>query len=259
MAKTKKSSSTGTRALGAHQRSYGTQASALAAKLATATEQKYVDGYYDATALHELSNAADDDWADCEANPRQQTAVYGCLPVPRQGDNYADRDGRRIYVKNIRIKGFIYWAEVDTLTAAGQTGLVRIVVVKDSQTNGATLSAENVIGVGLGSDGQATLSGNGGAISLPSNPDGWGRYKIVYDKTFRAPAQPAFNDGTDGAIMAMRTPFKITIKCKCYQNFSSSTGAVGSVVDNSWHVLAAASDASGAPLLSYYARTSFVG
>ena len=38
------------------------------------TEIKYVDGYLDTTVVHALSNN-DDTWADCELNPRQQTAV----------------------------------------------------------------------------------------------------------------------------------------------------------------------------------------
>ena len=67
-------------------------------------ECKYVDGYLDTTSLVQLETN-DQTWAGCELNPRQQTAVYGCLPVPRQGDNYSDRDGRKIYVKNIKIHG----------------------------------------------------------------------------------------------------------------------------------------------------------
>ena len=42
-------------------------------------EVKYVDGYLDNTGVAEISTN-DDDWAGCELNPRQQTAVYGCLP-----------------------------------------------------------------------------------------------------------------------------------------------------------------------------------
>lgn len=69
--------------------------------LAPHGEIKYVDGYLDNLTLQALS-ANDATWASCEANPRQQTAVYGCLPVPRQGTNYADRDGRKIFVKKLR-------------------------------------------------------------------------------------------------------------------------------------------------------------
>ena len=62
-------------------------------------EKKYVDGYLDSTNIVEVDDN-DATWAGCELNPRQQTAVYGCLPVPRQGTNYADRDGRRIMIKS---------------------------------------------------------------------------------------------------------------------------------------------------------------
>lgn len=223
-------------------------------------EIKYVDGFYNSTSIHSLSDSVDDTWADCEANPRQTTAIYGCMPVPRQGTNYADRDGRHIFVKNIRINGLIDWQAIDSNAAAVGIGEVRIVIVKDTRTNGVALSAENVIGPGLGSDGNATTSGDGAAICLPTNPDGWGRYKILYDKTFRAPPQPAWGDNTNaGNTNSMTTKFKIKIKANCTMNFNASTGAIGSIIDNSFHMLAAAQDNTAAPALRYYARTTFVG
>lgn len=224
-------------------------------------ETKYVDGYLDETAIHQLSVGADDTWADCELNPRQQTAVYGCLPVPRQGTNYADRDGRKILVKKIHIKGRILWNTAADSTDPLSTGLVRIVLVKDTRTNGVEVSAENVIGPGLGSDGNASLSGDAGAINLPSNPNGWGRYQILFDKTFKCPVKPVVWDATNSGKdeTGVNVPFKISIKANCEMNFSASTGAVGSVVDNSFHLLCAAIGNSVQPKLSYYARTSFVG
>lgn len=223
-------------------------------------ENKYVDGFYNVAALHELSDTADDTWADCETNPRQTTAVYGCMPVPRQGTNYADRDGRKIYMKNLHIKGQILWDRVDSTTTPVQVGAVRIVIVKDTKTDGTALSAENVIGPGLGSDGMATTSGDGCALQMPTNPDGWGRYKILYDKTFRPPVQSSWGDNTNaGNVNGFWIPFKISLPINCEVNFSASTGAVGSIVDNSIHMIAAAQSGGTNPTMTYYARQSFVG
>lgn len=223
------------------------------------SKTNYVDGYYDDTLLHELSAAGDDTWADCETNPRQQTAIYGCLPVPRVGTGFADRDDRKIFIKNIKIRGQIRWRGVNGLTSSGGQGLVRLIIVKDLRTNGVTLNAEDVIGAGQGSDGQAVLSGDGGAINFFTKPEGWSRYKIMKDVTFRPPPQPVFFDGTDGAQQLLATPFKFMIKANCYVNFSGNTGAIASIIDNSFHMLAAkADDTAGDASLSYTARTTFI-
>lgn len=240
---------------------YGPRASGSTPTKRMVSETKYVDGYYDTTAILELSGTADDDWAGAEANPRQSTAVYGCLPIPRQGTNYADRDGRRIYVKKLRIKGRIIWGTQAGATVAGAQRAARLVIVKDTRTNGATLSAENVIGAGLGSDGNAALSGDGGAINFPTDPDGWGRYKIMYDQWFTPPTQGAWGSGTAnaGQVLANETPFDIVINANCYINFDDTAGAIGSVIDNSFHLLCANTATPMDNSLCYYARTSFVG
>lgn len=221
------------------------------------SKMNYVDGYFDVVALHQLSNVADDTWADCELNPRQVTAVYGCMPVPRVGTGFADRNDRKIFMKNIKIRGRIKYPATDTLTAASQIATVRLLIVKDTQTNGVALSAENVIGVGNGSDGNATVSGDGAALSMYTSPGGWSRYKVFKDVTFKPPILTSIHDGTDAGLCEVSIPFKFNIKANCYVNFSGTTGAVDSVIDNSFHMIGACSG-SVAPLLTYYVRTSFL-
>lgn len=220
-------------------------------------EIKYVDGYLDATALHSVVTN-DDTWADCELNPRQVTAVYGCLPVPRQGTNYADRDGRKIFVKKIKIRGIVQFDGADALTGAVTRSFCRLVVVKDTNTNGVALSAENVLGAGLGSDGNSSLLADTSIMAM-TNPDGWSRYQIMKDKIIRPPPTQAFNDGTDGALNFIEVPFKMNITCNCYMNFNASTGAIGSIIDNSFHLIAASNEVTLNTNVSYIARTSFIG
>ena len=220
-------------------------------------ETKYVDGYLDSTAVHVLSNN-DDTWADCELNPRQQASVYGCLPVPRQGTNCSDRDGRKIFVKNIKIRGRLQFTGADTVTTNQVQGFVRLIVVKDTTTCNATLSAENVIGPGLGSDGAAALTGDSAIMSM-TDPDGWGRYKILADRIYKIAPQSTFSDGTDGTMNDYYMPFKITVKVNCYINFSGSTGVIGDVVDNSIHLIGASSTSTNGVNISYVARTAFIG
>lgn len=220
-------------------------------------EVKYVDGYRDYGAFHIL-NTNDDGWHDCELNPRQQTAVYGCLPVPKQGTGYSERDGRKIYVKSIRIKGVITWSAVNALAAGGNQGFVRLCVVKDTKSTGTEISAENVMGAGTGSDGMAGKLADAGVNCL-TNPDGWGRYKVLVDRTYKSPPVSAFHDGVDGATNSISIPFKMTVKANCYMNFSASTGAIGSIIDNSFHLIGAQSQLGSAVTMSYVARTAFIG
>lgn len=227
---------------------------AIKAKL---PETKYVDGYLDLTTVHKLGTN-DDSWADTEMNPRQQTAVYGCLPVPAEGTSYSGRDGRKIYMKNIKIRGSITWNPVNSLTGGTAQEFVRIVVVKDTRSNGTEISGEDVIGPGTGSDGNAALTGDAAIMSL-TNPNGWGRYQIIKDKTYRLGSLSAFNDGTDGAQNGYYMPFKLDVKANCEVNFDSSEGAVGSIVDNSFHLLVAASNGNGTNGITYVARTAFIG
>ncbi len=221
-------------------------------------KNKYVDGYLDAVLVHVLSPTADDTWADTELNPRQVTAIYGCLPVPRIGAGaFADRDDRRILTRKIMIKGFVRWPTSDGIVAATTIPYVRIIIIKDTRTNGSAMSAENAIGAGNGSDGAVVTSGDGGGINMFTNPNGWGRYEILRDIKILPPPVSPYHDGTDAASPAKYTPFKITVRPNEITNFSGTTGAVGSIIDNSYHLIAACNDAA-APLLCYYARTVFI-
>lgn len=228
-----------------------------AARVPQSTEIKYVDGYLDDTALQEL-HTNDTTWAGCEINPRAPSAVYGCLPVPRQGNDYASRDGRKIFVRNIKIRGILTWnPEVDSIGSSGQS-FVRLVVVKDKRCNGVELSAEDVLAPGLSGDGTASLSADA-AIMCMTNPNGWGRYQILKDKYIRIQPKTNAYDGTNIERFGYEVPFKINIKVNEYMNFDDSAGAVGSIVDNAYHLIGAASTDSGVVNISYLARTAFTG
>lgn len=222
-------------------------------------EVKFVDGYFDSTTLTDVS-ANDATWAGAEVDPRDVTGTYGCLPMPSPGDGYSNRDGRKIFVKKIEIRGLLETPGANTLTAATNQPFARILIVKDKRADGVQASAENVIGPGLGSDGNQSLSADA-AIMQGLNPDGIGRYQIIADKIIKPPVATVWNDGTDGAAVGYATPFTITFYPKCYVNFDGNTGKIGSIVDNAFHMIAAAGPGETAfmPKLTYTARTYFVG
>ena len=171
-------------------------------------EHKYVDGYKAVTAIHELATT-NDTWADCELNPVNAAGAIGCLPVPKQGDDFADRDGRKILIKKIVIRGIINWPAANTVTAgAGTSPVVRLIIVKNKQTAGVELDAEAVVGPGLGSDGAAAQTGGAAIMSL-SKPTGWGKFQIMKDKMYTRPLDAVFQDGTDGRKILIK---KIVIR-----------------------------------------------
>lgn len=219
-------------------------------------EIKYVDGVLASTALTSLA-ATDATWAGCELNPSQSTTTYGCLPVPRQGSNYADRDGKKIRIQKIRISGTLEMS-TQAITGGIKIPYARIVIAQDMRTNGTQLQAETVMGPGLGSDGNAVTT-KSAAINALSNPNEWGRYKILFSKYYRFQNNTTYYTGAANVRHGGNIPFKITIKPDIEVNFSSSTGAVGSVLDNSFHVFAAVSEAAPVVYCSYTARTSFTG
>lgn len=224
-------------------------------------EIKYVDAVRPITPIHPLADTANDTWADTELNPLNNSGIIGCLPVPAQGDSFAQRDGRKIYMKDIKLKGLIRWNGANNSAVITTQPVVRVVIVKDTKTNGVTLSGEDVIGAGQGSDGATINSGSANAINFMTNPSGWSRYKIVYDKSFRCPnGVTSSGDATSQDVNGTQMPWKAKIKCNHDVNFDGTTGVIGAVIDNSYHVLVASQQVSGSnPSMSYVARTSFIG
>lgn len=231
-----------------------------ASRMAAYQETKYVDGTHIGT-VHALSSNNSDTWSATLADPSDITGAYGCMPVPKTGDGYYNRDGRKIFMKKIYIRGKLIWGFNDSVAASAMRhGIVRIVMLKDSRTNGATVSPPNIIGNGVGGDDLPLTSGVDNAINFPTNPDGWGRYTILKDKVYRPPTTAAYGDynANTGNTISIELPFKMKIRCNCFVNFKGNSGRVADIVDNSFHMLAAASEGTVVGI-SYYARTVFGG
>jgi len=224
-------------------------------------ETKYVDGYKSQTALQVFPNATNGSWFATVLNPQNTGGGIGCMPVPKTGTDYSDRDGRKIFMKKVRIRGVIQFTAKVANVIPHLFPVVRIVVVKDTRTNGVELKGEDVIGPGQGGNGLPSVSGNGGAIHLFTNPEGWGRYKIVHDEFYIGDPGGMTTAGVvDFSAVSMQYPFSITINCDCDVNFSNTTGDVSAVVDNSYHMLAGVTESSSLSVaVGYYARTSFIG
>ena len=157
-------------------------------------EIKYVDGFYNNATITSLETT-DTTWASTEIPFNQATTSYGALPIPQQGDNMSDRNGRKIVVKNIKIKGIITMSAIENQSTGQKVSpVIRLILVQDNQTNGTQLSGEDVIGQAFGSDGNPSKSADCALMSF-SKPTGWGRYKICKDKLIRVPFRSPTHDG----------------------------------------------------------------
>ncbi len=151
-------------------------------------------------------------------------------------------------MKSIQITGLI---ERNGAAAKGDPMCVRVALVQDTQTNGAQFNAEDVFVDPANADLDALTFRN---LQFAS------RFKILSDETYVLNVESAAGNGTANDSAATYKHFKIYRSMNMKINFSATTGVIGSVTDNSLHLLVVQSAAaSGAGKLWYSARTRFVG
>jgi len=175
----------------------------------------------------------------------------GCLSCPAQGDTEQSRDGKRIVIDSLILKGFVRNAGTasDAVDLAGIK--VFLAVVLDTQTNGAQLNSEDVF--------KNTANIDLTNCDPMKNLLFGSRFRILKSQTFDlepigvAPAGSIAHNG-------LRRDFDwyIPFKGGLAVNLNAGTTAnVTNVIDNSLHVVAF-STLTGA-LIGYNARIRFQG
>jgi len=237
----------------------GAQQARVAAPLARPrpVETKYNDvgtGSGGDSKITIQSVAAQATWAGCEIDPfNAAVGAQLCIGLVPPGTGYFQRIGRRIRVRKLRIRGEIEVPLQANQTAADQAGLVRIVLYQDKQTGGVQAQAEEVLGASESMD----VQNDGQAIHVPQNPINFGRFRVLYDKTFKLTPPPISYDGTNVEQAGFSVPFKINVKCDVPINFNQTNGStVADIVDNSFHVIAATTSGLNCSL-SYVCRMVF--
>jgi len=175
---------------------------------------KYFDTNYDTTTINIGLVGA-------EADP----VTVLCLNAMAQGDGAQSRDGRRIVMHSVHVKGKLTYKATQNTSASSPT--VRVALILDSQTNGSQLNAEDVF------QDPAT-----GIETNAFRKIEWGqRFKVLSDKTYSLePKGLAILTTTTLWTTSCIKNFKINKKLGLPVNYSGTTGVIGSVADYSLHM-----------------------
>lgn len=157
-----------------------------------------------------------------------------------QGTSSIQRVGRRIFGWDLFLKGYVQLTETADLPSAGVE--MRVLVVKDRQSNGNTPDIDEILDVG------ATVTHKPFAFR---NLENTRRFEIMYDHTFVINAKATVQ--TDGAgansTMENKIPFHFSKKWKDGLKIIYQTGEGGglsnTIQDNNVWVIAYAQNTSG--------------
>ncbi len=168
-----------------------------------------------------------------------------------QGDGESQRDGRTYNITSVHVNGLVQKAATESQTAPIDEVVARVVMVLDTQTNGAQLNAEDVINaVAAGEDWLGFR-----------NLQNTGRFRVLKDKVFTLRASNATNEGAANLFSsgALNLPFKFNVKFKTpiKVRCTGTTAAIASIADNSIHIIGTSQLTT--TLLSYNSRIRFTG
>lgn len=187
--------------------------------------------------------------ASAECNP-SSTVTFNAVPI---GDGESERDGRKLIMKHISVKGRIHSSTlINQTVAVGSWGAV-IYLVLDQQCNGANLNSEDVFKNPSGND---ETSG-----SLFRNLQYQQRFKILAVRKVVGPYQRTTYDGSNLEIGDAFAEFAINVNLGDIPvNFSGTTSTVANIVDNCLHLVCYKQSYSTQVItLSYNARLRYVG
>lgn len=211
-----------------------------------ATEYKYCDIAFDASQALTAP-------ADCTGMELPPSAANTNIFTTSQGDTAISRDGNKIMVKEIMIRGHVYWVRSSDAADVPQYSIVALWLVLDTQTNGAACNSEDVF---QNTSGSATL----GPYAYKNTYFG-PRFRILKKWFLR---RPPIAVGTDGAntmsCQSNLVPFSYYKKCNIPVTYAQeSTGLITDIRDNSLHLMGCANSTDGTPSISWSSRIRFVG
>lgn len=243
-------------------------------------EVKFYDQGVGPLALDSWEVVSDTTWTTCEAPTLGNT---GCLNSVPKGDGPSDRIGKKITMKSIQIQGVISTADGDGVEFAQVQPTVLIALVVDEQTNATPLNPGQIY---------INLKQNVNLNASPMrNMSYTMKYKVLKKKvivmrstywgatigTAQGEVDNAPPDLTsvisDVAAVGKRNGYVQPFSMYCslegmHTNFTaaSSTGLIGTIVDNSIHLIANCNvntsvqgPTAVSAFLTYQSRLRFIG
>jgi hypothetical protein len=174
------------------------------------------------------------------------------MTCPAQGDGATQRDGRVFFIHSIHVKGYLLLSRISTPTTSDiPNGIARIVLVWDTQANGAAVAPTGVF--------SNTMPDT---VNQFRNLEHTSRYIVLSEKYINVRPNVILADTANWIAQEQRIPFKFNktfkkpIKVRC----SGTTSSVASLTDN--NITAIATYSGNAPFdLSAYtsSRCRFTG
>lgn len=218
--------------------------------------------YFDSTRVAAAIQAANTNGTNCLLDPTPQNTLF----YPVQGNDIVNREARKVWVKHVRIKGFISIPAQSGQTTGDIGLIIRLALVMDKQTNGSQCTSEQIFLDAVSSTEQ---------INAFINTAYFGRFMVLKDKyiTYQpnnltaAPQNQNLTTGDftitllqQGGIIRFKINKTFANKGMCVNYNTGNAGTVADTVDNSFHLYAATSvtGINGlSPTLTYKCRTTF--
>lgn len=176
-------------------------------------------------------------------------ALLNCINGVAQGNGESEREGRLCKWYSLEIRGHITF---DALSGSGTIltqGYARIVVLIDTQSNGAQFNAEDVL----------RNEGIAGALSInaPRNIEFEQRFKILKDFIVKqGPMDSISESATQNRTGGQLKTFRCFHRLAGWKSTHTGTGgSISSVTDNSLHVMAFTTGLGGN--ITYTARLRY--
>lgn len=185
------------------------------------------------------------------ADPNGSIEALNAVP---QGDGESQRDGRRITMKSIYIRGQIHRLPQENQGLNFDAVSVFVALVLDTQTNGAQLSSEDVF---------VNVVATQQTVASPlTNLQFTSRFTVLKSQQFDLSIDTV--GGNPGGADKFYPGKVKTFNWFCPLNdmavtYKGTTEAVANIVDNSLHVIAFKTSNDGNTQLNYNSRLRFMG
>lgn len=176
----------------------------------------------------------------------------GCLNGAAQGDGPSNRDGRKMVVTSITVKGVLTIESWDSAPAqAAQPQTVRVAMILDTQANQDTITPSDVF----------LTPAFGQITEAHRNLEHLKRYKVLSDRTYvLRPHLESHAISGNHMLQGTVTRFMITKRMRLPITFSGVDNTIGSITDNAIHILCwKHSDPAVTANLEYATRVRFMG